>query len=121
MEIYKDLNSSEKNFKAQSLSIYPELLTIYDFSKFNAKKIKLENSYLETDFEKSRYIIKEIFKSIQGEGFFSGKEAVFLRFTGCNLWNGRKKDRNKSICNFCDTNFVGTDGKNGGRYNLEKL
>ena len=67
------------------------------------------------------YKVKEIFKSIQGEGFFSGKEALFLRFSGCNLWNGRKKDRSKSICNFCDTNFVGTDGKNGGKYNLEKL
>jgi len=67
------------------------------------------------------YRIKEIFKSIQGEGFFSGKEAVFLRFTGCNLWNGRKNDKFKSICNFCDTDFLGTDGKNGGKYNLEKL
>ena len=67
------------------------------------------------------YRVKEIFKSIQGEGFFSGKEAVFLRFTGCNLSNGRKKDRSKSICNFRDTNFVGTDGKNGGRYDLAKL
>ena len=67
------------------------------------------------------YKVKEIFKSIQGEGFFSGKEAVFLRFTGCNLWNGRKKDKSKSICNFCDTDFLGTDGKNGGKYNLEEL
>ena len=67
------------------------------------------------------YRIKEIFKSIQGEGFFSGKEAVFLRFTGCNLWNGRKKDKSKSICNFCDTDFLGIDGKNGGKYKLEKL
>ena len=67
------------------------------------------------------YKVKEIFKSIQGEGFFSGKEAVFLRFTGCNLWNGRKKDKSKSICNFCDTDFLGTNGKNGGKYNLEEL
>lgn len=67
------------------------------------------------------YIIKEIFKSIQGEGFYSGNEAVFVRFSGCNLWNGKEEDRFFSKCQFCDTDFVGFNGENGGRYNLKKL
>tara|TARA_B100000989_G_C19481542_1_gene445372 strand:- start:276 stop:908 length:633 start_codon:yes stop_codon:yes gene_type:complete len=67
------------------------------------------------------YYIKEIFKSIQGEGFYSGKEAVFIRFAGCNFWNGILKDKNSAICNFCDTNFNGTDGKNGGIYDVQNL
>ena len=60
------------------------------------------------------FFIKEIFKSIQGEGFFSGKSAVFVRFTGCNLWNGLVKDRENALCQFCDTDFLGTNGQNGG-------
>ena len=68
-----------------------------------------------------KYKIKEIFKSIQGEGYNSGKEVVFVRFTGCNLWNGKNKNKKKSICNFCDTDFIGTDGKKGGIYNLKDL
>ena len=67
------------------------------------------------------YRVKEIFKSIQGEGFFSGKEAVFLRFTGCNLWNGLENQRKNAICAFCDTDLVGTNGTNGGTYNAEAL
>ncbi len=67
------------------------------------------------------YTVKEIFKSIQGEGYNIGKESVFVRFTGCNLWNGKKESKNKAICNFCDTDFVGTDGNNGGIYSLESL
>ena len=67
------------------------------------------------------YKIKEIFRSIQGEGFNTGRESVFVRFSGCNLWNGKVKDRHKAICNFCDTDFVGTNGKNGGVYNLKDL
>ena len=67
------------------------------------------------------YKIKEIFKSIQGEGYNSGKTSVFVRFTGCNLWNGKNKDKKNAVCNFCDTDFIGTDGKNGGIYNIEKL
>ena len=65
--------------------------------------------------------IKEIFKSIQGEGFFTGKSSVFVRFTGCNLWNGKSIDREISQCSFCDTDFVGTNGKNGGIYNEKSL
>lgn len=65
--------------------------------------------------------VKEIFKSIQGEGYYSGKIAVFVRFTGCNLWNGKIEDRQKSICNFCDTDFVGTNGSNGGIYDEKNL
>ena len=67
------------------------------------------------------YKVKEIFKSIQGEGFHSGKTAVFIRFSGCNLWNGIEKFRKRAMCNFCDTDFVGVDGQNGGEYKLEDL
>ena len=67
------------------------------------------------------YRVKEIFQSIQGEGFFSGKKAIFVRFSGCNLWNGEKKDRFKAICKFCDTDFLGVNGINGGVYNLRDL
>ena len=62
------------------------------------------------------YSVKEIFYSIQGEGARSGRPAVFLRFAGCNLWSGREEDREKAICSFCDTDFVGTDGTYGGKY-----
>lgn len=62
------------------------------------------------------YSVKEIFYSLQGEGARTGRPAVFLRFAGCNLWNGREADRDKAICRFCDTDFVGTDGTYGGKY-----
>ena len=62
------------------------------------------------------YSVKEIYLTLQGEGFHTGKHAVFCRFTGCNLWTGLEKDRNKAICTFCDTDFVGTDGLNGAKY-----
>ena len=68
-----------------------------------------------------KYKIKEIFKSIQGEGYHVGRSAVFLRFSGCNLWNGRPSDRKSSMCSFCDTDFIGTDGTNGGSFNLNDL
>ncbi len=62
------------------------------------------------------YRIKEIFYSIQGEGYHSGRPAVFCRFSGCNLWSGKEEDRQTAKCSFCDTDFVGTDGMNGGVY-----
>ena len=62
------------------------------------------------------YKIKEIFYTLQGEGAQSGRPAVFCRFTGCNLWTGKEKDRPKAICQFCDTDFWGMDGLNGGKY-----
>lgn len=62
------------------------------------------------------YQVKEIFHTLQGEGFHSGRAAVFLRFSGCNLWTGREADRSNAICRFCDTDFVGTDGTGGGKY-----
>ena len=62
------------------------------------------------------YSIKEIYFTIQGEGFQTGKKAVFCRFSGCNLWTGREEDRNKATCTFCDTDFFGTDGENGAKY-----
>lgn len=62
------------------------------------------------------YKIKEMYYTLQGEGGQSGRPAVFLRFSGCNLWSGREEDRHKAICQFCDTNFWGTDGENGGKY-----
>jgi len=62
------------------------------------------------------YAVKEIYYTIQGEGLHAGRPAVFLRFTGCNLWSGLEKDRATAICKFCDTDFVGTDGPNGGQF-----
>ena len=62
------------------------------------------------------YTIKEIFYTLQGEGFHTGYPAVFLRFAGCNLWNGHENDRADALCPFCDTDFIGTDGLNGGQY-----
>jgi len=62
------------------------------------------------------YKIKECFYTLQGEGAQAGRAAVFLRFTGCNLWSGREEDRSEAVCKFCDTDFIGTDGQNGGRY-----
>lgn len=62
------------------------------------------------------YSIKEIFYTLQGEGRRAGRPAVFCRFAGCNLWNGREDDRAKSVCQFCDTDFVGTDGSLGGKF-----
>lgn len=62
------------------------------------------------------YSVKEMFYTLQGEGAQAGRPAVFCRFTGCNLWNGREQDREKAICNFCDTDFIGTDGQNGGKF-----
>ena len=66
------------------------------------------------------YKVKEIFYTLQGEGGQSGRPAVFCRFSGCNLWTGREKDRAKAICQFCDTDFWGTDGLNGGKYKTAK-
>ncbi len=68
-----------------------------------------------------RYKIKEIFYTLQGEGFHAGRPAVFVRFTGCNLWTGREEDRKKAVCQFCDTDFIGTDGQNGGNYSAHQL
>ena len=67
------------------------------------------------------YSVKEIYYTIQGEGFHTGRSAVFLRFTGCNLWTGHEKDRSKAICNFCDTDFVGVDGPGGGKFENASL
>jgi 7-carboxy-7-deazaguanine synthase len=62
------------------------------------------------------YAVKEIFKTLQGEGAQVGRAAVFCRFAGCNLWSGREEDRSSAACQFCDTDFVGTDGPGGGRF-----
>ena len=62
------------------------------------------------------YTVKEIFYTLQGEGGQAGRAAVFCRFAGCNLWTGREEDRSKAICQFCDTDFVGTDGPGGGKF-----
>jgi len=67
------------------------------------------------------YAVKEIYFTLQGEGFHTGRPAVFLRFAGCNLWSGREADRASAVCRFCDTDFVGTDGPGGGRYDAEAL
>ncbi|HZK89538.1 MAG TPA: 7-carboxy-7-deazaguanine synthase [Stellaceae bacterium] len=62
------------------------------------------------------YAVKEIFYTLQGEGALTGRPAVFCRFAGCNLWSGREEDRAAAACTFCDTDFVGTGGTEGGRY-----
>ena len=67
------------------------------------------------------YAVKELFLTLQGEGMQAGRRAVFLRFAGCNLWSGREEDRAAASCTFCDTDFVGTDGVNGGRYDAPAL
>lgn len=64
--------------------------------------------------EWGRYRVKEIFYTLQGEGANVGRPAVFLRFSGCNLWSGKEEDRSRAACKFCDTDFLGTDGLNGG-------
>ena len=68
------------------------------------------------------YAVKECFLTLQGEGVQSGSRAVFLRFAGCNLWSGREQDRATAQCNFCDTDFIGTDGDGGGKFrNADEL
>lgn len=68
------------------------------------------------------YAVKEIFLTLQGEGAHAGRAAVFCRFSGCNLWSGREQDRAGAVCQFCDTDFVGTDGTLGGRFaNADEL
>jgi 7-carboxy-7-deazaguanine synthase len=62
------------------------------------------------------YMVKECFYTLQGEGAQAGRAAVFLRFAGCNLWSGREQDRSSAICQFCDTDFVGTNGEGGGKF-----
>ena len=63
------------------------------------------------------YAVKEIFYTLEGEGANTGRAAVFVRFAGCNLWSGREQDRESAVCQFCDTDFVGTDGPHGGKFN----
>jgi len=67
------------------------------------------------------YAVKEMFLTLQGEGMQAGRRAVFIRLAGCNLWTGREEDRASAICRFCDTDFVGMDGDNGGRYEAAAL
>jgi 7-carboxy-7-deazaguanine synthase len=62
------------------------------------------------------YQVKEIYYTLQGEGVHTGRPAVFLRFAGCNLWSGREEDRSTAVCQFCDTDFVGTNGPGGGKF-----
>lgn len=62
------------------------------------------------------YAVKEMFYTLQGEGAQAGRASVFCRFAGCNLWNGREEDRASAVCNFCDTDFIGTDGEGGGKF-----
>lgn len=67
------------------------------------------------------YKVKEIYYTLQGEGERTGRAAVFLRFTGCNLWSGREEDRSEAVCQFCDTDFYGMDGEGGGKYDANSL
>ncbi|WP_091620660.1 7-carboxy-7-deazaguanine synthase [Amycolatopsis saalfeldensis] len=63
-----------------------------------------------------RYLVKEVFYTLQGEGAHAGRPAVFCRFSLCNLWTGREEDRARAVCTFCDTDFVGQDGPGGGQF-----
>lgn len=76
---------------------------------------------MRAELKSEVYAIKEIYYTLQGEGFHAGRPAVFCRFSGCNLWSGLEKDRATAICKFCDTDFWGTDGQNGAKYNLTDL
>lgn len=67
------------------------------------------------------YAVKEIYYTLQGEGANAGRAAVFVRFAGCNLWNGREADRSEAVCRFCDTDFVGTDGPGGATIGAPEL
>ena len=66
------------------------------------------------------YTVKELFPTLQGEGIHTGRAAVFCRFAGCNLWSGREEDRASAVCKFCDTDFVGSDGDGGGKFEAAK-
>ena len=68
-----------------------------------------------------KYSIKEIYYTLQGEGYHTGRPAVFIRFSGCNLWTGHEKDRGGATCNWCDTDFVGTNGINGGKFSVGEI
>ncbi len=63
-----------------------------------------------------KYAVKELYYTLQGEGAQAGRPAIFCRFSGCNLWSGRESDRASAVCSFCDTDFVGTDGPGGGKF-----
>ena len=67
------------------------------------------------------YSVKEIYYTLQGEGGQAGRAAVFCRFAGCNLWTGREEDRSTAVCQFCDTEFVGTDGPGGGKFKTPEI
>ena len=67
------------------------------------------------------YKIKEIYYTLQGEGFHTGRPSIFIRFSGCNLWTGLEEDRTTATCYWCDTDFVGTDGINGGKYTSKEI
>ena len=68
-----------------------------------------------------KYSVKEIYYTLQGEGYHTGRPAVFIRFSGCNLWTGHEKDRSGAICDWCDTDFVGTNGINGGKFSVKEI
>lgn len=68
-----------------------------------------------------KYAVKELYYTLQGEGVNVGRPAVFLRFAGCNLWTGLEQDRSKAVCQFCDTDFVGTNGPGGGKFASAEL
>ena len=67
------------------------------------------------------YTVKELFPTLQGEGAHAGRASVFCRFAGCNLWSGREEDRATAVCQFCDTDFVGSDGVGGGKFETASL
>ncbi len=81
----------------------------------------MTNSLFRRVTRSRTYAVKEVFLTLQGEGINAGRASVFCRFAGCNLWSGREEERAAATCSFCDTDFVGTDGVNGGRYDAPGL
>ena len=75
---------------------------------------------MQSKLRRMAYSVKEIYYTLQGEGRQTGRPAVFLRFSGCNLWTGREQDREEAVCSFCDTDFVGNDGEGGGKFETPK-
>jgi len=99
----------------------PESSPLHSINRHEACKCSGTNCKFDLAIVQMTYSIKEIYYTLQGEGAQTGRPAVFCRFAGCNLWSGREEDREKAICRFCDTDFWGTDGVLGGKYDAQKL
>ena len=123
---------TEQGLEGEWQSDYPGRQTLQDAAAFISFRLHLDvllrqdkgiapRRSVRQSFVRSMYLVKEIYYTLQGEGAHTGRPAVFCRFAGCNLWSGREQDRHKAICQFCDTDFVGTNGPGGGKFTAEAL